>query len=170
MLTPWTSTRRDLNPLFPSTFFDDMPLVSSTPRGLMGDWGNLLNMIPRDVRSDFNALSWPTDIRETDDALIFHCDACGIPKSDIEVTIENGILKMEGQRKSLKEEGIADDTFHRVERQYGSFSRSFRLPSDADLDGRNLQAKLEHGELTVVVPKLVTKTPGSSNVKRITIE
>eukprot|EP00483_Globobulimina_turgida_P013420 UN13444 len=114
--------------------------------------------------------TWPMDICETDSALIFHADASGIPKENISVTIENGYLKIEGKRKSMKETTDSDTELHRIERRSGSFYRQFKLPRDLDSNAR-YTAKVENGELTVTLPKQ-TKAgrPESGDVLRIDVQ
>lgn len=89
------------------------------------------------------------DIVETDDAYEIQADIPGVRKEDLRVTIDNGVLTVQGERQQEKKEESA--RMHRVERYYGTFSRSFTLPEDADTAG--LRAKAEEGQLTVTVPR-----------------
>jgi HSP20 family protein len=73
----------------------------------------------------------------------------GVAEDDIHVTVEDGVLQIKGEKKSEHEE--KGDTWYFSERQFGSFSRSFRLPSDADAGG--VKAAMKDGVLTVTVPK-----------------
>lgn len=73
----------------------------------------------------------------------------GVAEDDIHVTVEDGALLIRGEKKSEREE--KGDTWYFSERQFGSFSRSFRLPSDADAGG--VKAEMKDGVLTVTVPK-----------------
>jgi HSP20 family protein len=72
-----------------------------------------------------------------------------LKKEDVKVTVENGVLTISGERKFEKEE--KKKKYHRVERGYGTFMRSFALPDDAD--GKKVKAEFKNGLLTVHLPK-----------------
>jgi HSP20 family protein len=78
----------------------------------------------------------------------------GVAEDDIHVTIEDGVLQIRGEKKSEREE--KGDTWYFSERQFGSFSRSFRLPSDADAGA--VKADMKDGVLTVTLPKKAAQT------------
>ena len=73
----------------------------------------------------------------------------GVEEKDIDLAVDNGMLTVKGEKKTSREE--KGDNWYFSEREYGSFSRSFRLPSDAD-EGA-VKADLKDGVLTVTVPK-----------------
>ncbi len=86
----------------------------------------------------------------------------GVAEKDIDLTVENGMVTVKGEKKSSREE--KGDTWYFSERQYGSFSRTFRLPADADENA--VSADLKDGVLTVTVPKLAPeKGTGSKKVQ-----
>ncbi|CAJ1953255.1 unnamed protein product [Sphenostylis stenocarpa] len=88
----------------------------------------------------------------------------GVKKEDLKVEVEESkILQISGERVKEKEE--QNDKWHRTERQCGNFKRRFRLPVDADTD--NIGCALEHGVLTVTVPKV--NKPESKNVRQIDV-
>lgn len=90
------------------------------------------------------------DWRETPTAHVFKADMPGLKKEEVKVEIEEGrVLQISGQRSREQEEKT--DTWHRVERSSGSFSRRFRLPENAKID--QIKAAMEDGVLTVTVPK-----------------
>jgi HSP20 family protein len=101
------------------------------------------------------------DICESDGTYLFKADIPGMNKEDIVVSITEGMLSIQGERKQASEE--TRPHFHRIERSYGSFSRSFSLPNDADLN--TVHAHCENGELTVSI----TKKEGSKAEKAMTI-
>jgi HSP20 family protein len=79
----------------------------------------------------------------------------GVAEDDIEVTVHDGVVTVSGEKFSARaEEG---ETYFFSERTYGSFSRSFRLPPDADAQG--VEAGLKAGVLTIRVPKRVPRVP-----------
>ena len=89
------------------------------------------------------------DISESNGSYIIKADVPGIAKEDLKVTLDSGVLTIQGERKQEKEE--ENKRFHRIERFYGSFSRSFSLPEDADAAG--LKATAKEGQLVVNVPR-----------------
>jgi HSP20 family protein len=89
------------------------------------------------------------DICESDGTYLFKADIPGMNKEDVAVSIAEEMLTIQGERKRDSEE--TRPHFHRVERSYGSFSRSFSLPSDAD--PKTVHAHYENGELTVSIAK-----------------
>ena len=83
------------------------------------------------------------DIREEDDAFYVDAEVPGMSAEDVKVDVEKNVLTLSGERKVEKEE--IEDTYRRVERQYGSFTRSFTLPETVDTD--NISADLKEGVL-----------------------
>lgn len=116
-----------------------------------------------DANSDMLAMvDWTpsADISETDTAYLIKADIPGVKKEDVKVTIQEGMLTIQGERKMEKEE--EDKKFHRIERSYGSFMRSFRLPDDADESA--VKAEFKDGMLNVTVTKSAKAKPKSINV------
>ena len=89
------------------------------------------------------------DIIENDNEYLIKAELPEIEKKDVKVTVENGILTISGERKFEREE--KGRKYHRIERSYGSFARSFDLPGDADAG--KVDAKFTDGVLTVHVTK-----------------
>jgi len=103
--------------------------------------------------------AWPAvDMRETDDSVIVEMDLPGVRAGDVGVTFDDGVLVIEGERKLEEMNGAA-----RRERMSGKFRRSFRfsLPIDAE----NIKAVIEHGVLTVTLPKAENARPRKIEVK-----
>ncbi len=86
----------------------------------------------------------------------------GVAEDDIELTVENGIVTIRGEKKTEREE--KGDKWFFSERQFGAFTRSFRLPPDADEAG--VKADLKDGVLTVTVPRAA---PAEREAKRVEI-
>ncbi len=95
------------------------------------------------------------DIEETDDSYALHVEMPGVKTDDIDVSIEDGLLTIEGSREFYDEK--EEDGFHRVEREFGRFHRAVRLPGNIDAD--RMTAKYTDGILTVDVPKAENARP-----------
>ena len=91
----------------------------------------------------------PVDICETEDSLVLKAELPGIKPDDVEIRVEDNTLYLKGERKFEKE--VKDENFHQVERSYGTFSRSFSLPSSIDSD--KVKAEYQKGILTLTMPK-----------------
>jgi HSP20 family protein len=89
------------------------------------------------------------DIEETADGLRVTAEVPGMKKEDIHVEFENGLLTIRGER--TRESKTEEKAFHRVERSYGSFVRTFRLP--ASIDAEQITANYSEGILTLEMPK-----------------
>lgn len=115
------------------------------------------------TESSFNSEEWSpaVDISEDQDKFTIHADLPGVKSEDIEVTAENGILTIKGERQGHKEE--EKDNYRRVERFSGSFIRRFTLPERADLD--NIAARTRDGVLELTIPKSVEAKPRRIEVK-----
>ena len=100
------------------------------------------------------------DITETDTAYLVKGEIPGVNKEDVRVNIEDGMLIMSGERKQEKEE--KGKKFHRIERSYGSFMRSFRLPDNVDETA--VKAEFKDGMLNVTLPKSAQAKPKAVNV------
>jgi HSP20 family protein len=100
------------------------------------------------------------DISENDAQYLVKADIPDVAKEDIKVTVDNGVLTIQGERKQEQEE--ENKHFHRVERFYDSFIRSFTLPDDAD--AASLKAAAQEGQLTVTIPKKAS-APSASAVQ-----
>ena len=101
------------------------------------------------------------DIREEDDAFYVDAEVPGMSADDIKVEFEKNVLTLSGERKFEKEE--TEDKYRRVERQYGSFTRSFSLPETVDSD--NISADLKDGVLELRLPKKEAPSPKHISVK-----
>lgn len=95
------------------------------------------------------------DIRETDEAFSFVVELPGLSKDEIEITVEDKVLTLSGERKWDEEQDR--NSYRRIERNYGSFNRSFTLPRDVNAEA--IEAVSENGLLTVVVPKAPESRP-----------
>ena len=97
----------------------------------------------------------PVDIYEDEHNITLKMEVPGIDEKDIDVRVENNTLTIHGDRKIEKEE--KEENFRRVERQYGSFTRSFTLPSSVDTE--NVQAHYDKGVLNIRLAKKAEAKP-----------
>jgi len=154
LLTRW-------NPL-PATRFDPFKQLAEFERGLDRLFGRKLD-IPFETGEPVIMADWEplTDITEDDKEFLVKVEAPEMKKEDVKVTVENGVLRITGERKAEKEE--KDKKYHRVERSYGTFLRVFALPEGAD--GEKVSADYKEGVLTVHLPKTETAKPKAIEVK-----
>ncbi len=101
------------------------------------------------------------DITEDDKEYIIKAELPEVKKDGVKVAVENGILAITGERKFEKEE--KNKKYHRVERAYGSFMRTFQVPDDADAE--RVQAEFKDGVLYVRIPKSERAKPKQIEVK-----
>src|SRR5215813_13515447 len=97
----------------------------------------------------------PVDVYEDDHHVTLKIEVPGIEEKDVDVRVENNTLTVHGERKFEKEE--KEENFRRVERQYGSFTRSFTLPNTVDTE--HVQANYDKGILKVSLPKKAEAKP-----------
>lgn len=103
------------------------------------------------------------DISETDKEYLLRAELPGVKKEDVKVTVDGGMITIEGERKQKMEE--KNEKYHRVESFYGSFTRSLALPEDVKLDAIRCEDK--EGVLTVHLPKTETE---KHKPKQITVQ
>ena len=90
------------------------------------------------------------DVRESDTAYEVTAELPGLSKKDVKITFDNGVLTFKGERQL--EESSDEGNVHRLERSYGSFSRSFVLPTEVETE--KVDATFESGVLTIKLPKV----------------
>ena len=97
----------------------------------------------------------PVDVIEESERLVFRAELPGVDRNDIDIRVENGTLVLRGEKKQEKD--VTDESAHRVERYYGSFSRSFVLPTS--INAEKISATYRDGVLEVVLPKAEEAKP-----------
>jgi len=109
-----------------------------------------------------NAVWMPlTDIIEDKDNYVLKLDLPGISKNDVKISYSDGQLMISGERKQEKES--KDSKYHRVERSYGKYYRSFTLPQKIQED--KIDAEFKDGQLTITVPKSEEAKPKELDIK-----
>jgi HSP20 family protein len=118
-----------------------------------GEWGREALTVPE--------WSPMVDIVETDDEYLIKAEIPEVKREDVKVSVENGVLTMQGERKQEKEE--KGKKFHRMERFYGSFLRTFTVPDN--VDDTQVKADFKEGVLFVHLPKTEKAKPKAIEVK-----
>jgi HSP20 family protein len=103
----------------------------------------------------FGNFAPPVDIYEDDHQVTIQAELPGVEEKDLNITVENNVLTITGERKLENEEN--KENFHRIERSYGRFTRSFTLPST--LDTENINADFNNGVLKIVLNKSEAAKP-----------
>ncbi len=99
------------------------------------------------------------DLAETDDAYLIFMDLPGVPKENVKITFEEGMLKVSGERP-MSDENVR---YYRIERPYGRFFRTFTFARDINPD--KISASYENGVLTITVPKAEESKPVRIEIK-----
>jgi HSP20 family protein len=125
---------------------------------IIRNWGAL-----PESREPLTTTEWvpSVDITEDDNEYLVKAELPEVKKEDVKVTLEDGTLSITGERKIEKEE--KSKKYHRIERAYGSFERSFTLPGDAD--AAKVSSEFKDGVLKVHLPKNPTAKPKAIEVK-----
>ena len=103
----------------------------------------------------------PVDVYETEHNLVIKAELPGLDPKDVNVRVENNVLEIGGERKSEKD--LKEGNYHRVERSYGAFSRSFTLPSTVTTE--NVTAEYKDGVLTLSLAKREEAKPKTIQIK-----
>jgi HSP20 family protein len=101
------------------------------------------------------------DVLETEDRFVVKLELAGIDPEDVEVAVEDSTLSVSGNRELST--GTNEENYHRLERRYGSFSRSITLPQTVDTE--KVEASFDKGVLTVEVPKVERAKPKKIQVR-----
>jgi HSP20 family protein len=97
----------------------------------------------------------PVDIYETDNAVVMKAELPGISKNDISIELKDNTLVIRGERK--REDEVKEGGYHRMERVYGAFQRSFLLPTTVDQE--KVKANYKDGVLELYLPKVLAAQP-----------
>lgn len=121
------------------------------PMSLWSEFNDMENWLSAANGQLENVSRWvPTvDVIEEQDLYVLKADLPGVDRKDIEITFEDGALTLKGERSESAESD--HDGYQRIERSYGKFQRTFRMPEN--IDAESITAKSEQGVLEVRVPK-----------------
>ena len=137
-----------------------MSLIRYEPVSLFDQFNQELNRFfthTRPTTAGSEARDWApaVDIREEDDRFLLIADIPGVKRDDVEVTLEDGVLTIKGERRTETEE--TREGFHRKERVHGSFLRQFTLPDTVNPD--SISANVTDGVLEIGIPKQAKPEP-----------
>ena len=147
-LVPWRERRRGLVPYhddfdrFFDRFFDGFPFAEST---------------------EGSNLPIAVDVSETDKEVRVKAEVPCMEAKDFDISVHDDVLSIKGERKHESEE--KDENYHRIERRYGSFYRSVRLPSEVDANG--VSASYKNGVLDIRLPKVESEPARKIEVKNV---
>lgn len=116
-------------------------------------------------RGAFGSFSPKIDVSEDENQLSVTAELAGLDEKNIDVSLKDSVLTIKGEKKAEREEKDEDKSYHRVERSFGSFQRSIRLPEEIEAD--KIKASFKNGLLKISIPKNETvKEP----VKKIEVK
>jgi HSP20 family protein len=130
---PFSAMRSEMERMFDSFSFGRFPSLSMLPT----------------LSSDNGVVLPSMDIHENEKTIVVECELPGIEEKDIDVTLQDGMLTVKGEKKFETRED--KDDYHLMERRYGSFRRSIRVPETVDQE--QVKAKFDKGVLTVTLAK-----------------
>ena len=151
----------------PLTRFGEDPLAAmqrAIERSLGDGWGVVMSAL---APTEAAAMSVRVDVKEDDKAFHVTADLPGLTDKDVDVTFDDGLLTIRGEKKIERDEKSDDaskNTWHVVERSYGSFARQVSLP--ANIADTKIEAAFDKGVLKVTLPKAEEK----SSAKKINIK
>ena len=121
------------------------------------DWSPFQGSLARTARS----FSPAVDVIEREDAFVLKAEVPGLSPEQIELQVDHDVLTLRGEQKS--EQTDERNGYRRIERSYGSFTRSFVLPQGTNVD--TIEASVENGVLSVKIPKVQAATPRKLQIK-----
>ncbi len=130
-----------------------MTLVRWSPRGVTGlrnEFDRLFDTFFHNLEEEETAFSPAVDIEEHEKEFVINAELPGMKKEDIKINVKDNVLSISGEK--TQEHKTEDKNYHRTERVFGAFQRTFRLPEYADQE--NVSAEYHEGILQVTIPKL----------------
>ena len=104
------------------------------------------------------------DVKETPEGFLFKADLPGVSQNDVDISLNGNQLTITGKREAEQQQN--SENFHMLERSYGSFSRSFTLPTTANVE--KIKADLSNGVLTIELPKRAESQPRKISLNQVT--
>jgi HSP20 family protein len=126
-----------------------MALMRYEPNNLLAQFNDEINRLFDARYNPVSEWSPAVDVKETSNEYVLNVDVPGVKPENIDITLENGVLSLKGERQWENQE--EQNNYKRVERARGTFFRSFSLPESADAE--QVKAKSNDGVLEIVIPK-----------------
>lgn len=142
---------------YPTLWRGTAPSVWGDLLGARREFDLLLDRFADRAADTALSLAPSVDVRETAEGLEVTAELAGIRPEDVSVSIENNLLTISGEKKHEVREGNGDGNYHLLERRFGRFERTFTLPRTVDT--KTIDARFEHGVLTVTLPKSEAAKP-----------
>ncbi len=132
---------------------------------MFNNFENRFGVSKKEDNEDYENAVWMplTDISEEKDAYKLQIDIPGVDKKDVKISFADGKLIISGERKEEKVEENKETKYHRIERTYGKFFRSFTLPKEIAAD--KIEAEYINGQLMVMIPKTEEAKPKELEIK-----
>jgi HSP20 family protein len=160
LLTKWNPLNKanEIDVWRPTTRWDPLREMEDIMRGMQRAFAAL----PARTEESMTLAEWSpsVDIGENDTEFLVKAELPDVKKEDIKVSVENGTLSISGERKVEKEE--KNMKYHRVERAYGRFERTFSLPAESDAE--KITSEYKDGILTVHLPKCPAAKPTTHTI------
>jgi len=127
---------------------EGVAVLQNRLNSIFNDFANVTGELQNESLSSGNFIP-PVDVYEDANRLVLKLEVPGISQEDLQIDLENQTLTVKGERKFVNDE--KEENFHRIERRYGSFVRSFTLPSTVEPE--SAQASYDNGVLAITLPK-----------------
>ncbi|MGA2960722.1 MAG: Hsp20/alpha crystallin family protein [Candidatus Korobacteraceae bacterium] len=135
--------------------FREMASLQNRMGRLLNEWNEPFSSLTGDESLNAGSFVPPVDVYEDEHGIQLKMEVPGIDEKDIDIRLENNVLTVTGERKIENEE--KQENFHRVERRYGTFSRSFTLPNT--VDNESVTASYDKGLLKISLGKRADAKP-----------
>jgi HSP20 family protein len=133
---------------------EGVEVLQNRLNSIFNDFANSTGQLQNESLSAGNFIP-PVDIYEDANRLVLELEVPGIQQEELQINLENQTLTVQGERKFVNDE--KEENFHRIERRYGSFVRSFTLPATIETD--SAQANYENGVVSITLPKKEAAKP-----------
>jgi len=144
--------------MIPTIWRNNSPSIWDDMFSARRDFDRLFDRyLGRGTGETLSAWAPSVDVQEDANEITVAAELPGVNPQDVNVTVENGVLTISGEKNEEREEGKADSNYHMVERRYGRFERSFSLPSTVEAD--SVKASYENGVLRIKLPKTELAKP-----------
>ncbi|OGU62934.1 MAG: hypothetical protein A2V66_10035 [Ignavibacteria bacterium RBG_13_36_8] len=143
--------------------FRDLLNVEREFNRMMSSFNDKFGLSRKEMSDEYENAVWMplTDVYEDKDNYMLKVDLPGVNKDDLKISYTNGELIISGERKQEKEE--KDGKYHRIERTFGKYYRSFALPKEIKSD--KIEAEFKDGQLSVSIPKAEEVKPKELEIK-----